>query len=437
MRSVQVLVACALLAQAAADDLGCTITAQSCVNFPQFRSSQFRDAAGEAHLRTASNEAACLKRAEDFHHWCGNDAQHGAQVAVTFNPSETSMIYHPDACEQGWSQYGKHCYKHFWENRNWFEAEALCNRQGGDSHLASIHSKAENQFIFTLSLGLSAWIGYVETEKETFQWSDSSQDDFQNLAKNCTGREHEPDCKPEERASQWYNHYEGSEVATYICKKSARQPVALMRNISAADLLVIDWLELLRAQEQIEAVPSESELVDVDASKPILESCKDVTPQTAGNATIVEDAYTCRDVDMAAHLAEEQAASEVEALKAELAHLRQVAQDARSETSAAIEDKANIEEEYERFRNESDSKLQEMEDQVIAQRVKESEAKELSSLMSTLLSNEGLNITLVSMSLPASSENTSETSSSNCTACEEEAEGMQAFGLPSFSSSFF
>eukprot|EP00971_Amphidinium_carterae_P336808 6473361-Amphidinium_carterae.1 len=47
------------------------------------------------------------------------------------------------------------------------------------------------------------------------------QDDFQNLAKNCTGREHEPDCKPEERASQWYNHYEGSEVV--LCSLDLRR----------------------------------------------------------------------------------------------------------------------------------------------------------------------------------------------------------------------
>jgi len=437
MHAIQFFAACAWLAQAVASDLGCTITAQSCVNFPQFGSSQFRDAAGEVHLRTASNEAACLKRAEDFHFWCGNDAQRGAQVAATYNPTETSMIYSPDACDQGWSQFGKHCYKHFWENRNWFEAEAICNRQGGDSHLASIHSKAENQFIFTLSLGLSAWIGYVETEKESFQWSDSTQDDFQNLAKNCTGREHEPDCQPEEKAQQWYNHYQGHEVATYICKKSARQGIALMPNVSASELLVTDWIELMQSKEQIAAVPAQSELVEVpEDNKSFVESCKeDVASEVASNTTKLEDMFTCRDVDMAAYLAEEQAASQVEALKAEIAQLRQVAKDARSEADAVIEEKAKVEDEYERLRNESSSKLQEMEEEVSAQRLKQAEANELSSLMSSLLSSDlqGMNITMVSMS-PSSPENSSETLSSNCSACDEEA--VQAFGWQPFSSFF-
>ena len=36
-----------------------------------------------------------------------------------------------------------------------------------------------------------------------FEWSDKTEDNFNNWAKNCTGREHEPECAPEEKAQQW------------------------------------------------------------------------------------------------------------------------------------------------------------------------------------------------------------------------------------------
>merc|ERR1719284_1780547 len=84
---------------------GCTITAKVCLNFPEFSRTQFRDNLGETHVETGSNEAACLKRAEDFHHWCGNNASAGAQVAATYNPGQWSQIYHPGSCPMGWSQW--------------------------------------------------------------------------------------------------------------------------------------------------------------------------------------------------------------------------------------------------------------------------------------------------------------------------------------------
>ncbi|CAE7694268.1 rpsB [Symbiodinium microadriaticum] len=226
---------------------GCTITAKLCRNFPEYQQRQFRDDLGESHVGAGSNDAACLKRAEDFHHWCGNGASDDAQVAATYGSDHLSQVYHPGACHPGWSQWDAFCYKHFWEKKTWFEAEAACRQFGEGSHLASIHSRAENRFIYTLTNGLSTWIGYTDLDQDThFQWSDSTQDDFSNFAKNCTGREHEPDCKPEERQQQWYD-WEGNDRGTFVCKRNALLPMALLRNVSARTLISRSWGELLPA----------------------------------------------------------------------------------------------------------------------------------------------------------------------------------------------
>eukprot|EP00931_Biecheleriopsis_adriatica_P004123 TRINITY_DN105838_c0_g1_i1.p1 TRINITY_DN105838_c0_g1~~TRINITY_DN105838_c0_g1_i1.p1 ORF type:complete len:301 (+),score=58.72 TRINITY_DN105838_c0_g1_i1:62-964(+) len=226
---------------------GCTITANVCRNFPEFQKKQFRDDIGENHAGAGGNDAACLKRAEDFHHWCGNGAAHEAQVAATYNSEQLTQVYHPGACQAGWSQWDAFCYKHFWDKKTWFEAEAICRQHGEGSHLASIHSRAENRFIFTLTNGLSAWIGYTDLDQDThYKWSDNTQDDFSNFAKNCTGREHEPDCKPEEKAQQWYD-WEGHDAGTYVCKRNALLPIALLRNVSARIMVEKPWGELVPA----------------------------------------------------------------------------------------------------------------------------------------------------------------------------------------------
>eukprot|EP00933_Yihiella_yeosuensis_P076423 TRINITY_DN8616_c1_g1_i1.p1 TRINITY_DN8616_c1_g1~~TRINITY_DN8616_c1_g1_i1.p1 ORF type:complete len:307 (+),score=56.79 TRINITY_DN8616_c1_g1_i1:46-966(+) len=246
-RPVVLLVAAFLTGScsSAEQESGCTITANQCRNFPEYQRKQFRDTVGEENVGAGKNDAACLKRAQDFHHWCGNDISSGAQVAATFNSLQLSQVYHPGACEKGWSQFDAFCYKHYWDKRTWFEAERLCRDR--DAHLASVHSQAENRFVFTLTQGLSAWIGYTDLDQDThYKWSDDTQDDFSNFAKNCTGREHEPDCKPEERQQQWYD-WEGGDAGTYVCKKNALLPMALLRNVSAADLIQKAWSKLLPA----------------------------------------------------------------------------------------------------------------------------------------------------------------------------------------------
>jgi len=255
-------------------DEGCTITAKVCQNFPEFQRTQFRDILGEEHVQAGSDEAACLKRAEEFHHWCGNSASEGVQVAATYNPQRWSQLYNPGACDKGWSQWDAFCYKFHLEMKTWYEAEKICRDQ--ESHLASVHSRAENRFINNLAHGLKVWIGYTDVDQDThYTWSDNTQDDFTNFAKNCSGRELEPDCQREEVQQQWYKG-KGSDASPFVCKKNALLPMSLLLNTSAQQLTETPWLALsaaagaaqaeaesgaldLKLQELVAAAPTEAQ----------------------------------------------------------------------------------------------------------------------------------------------------------------------------------
>jgi hypothetical protein len=100
----------------------------------------------------------------------------------------------------------------------------------------------------TLTLGLSSWIGYQDIDQDShYEWSDKTEDNFNNWAKNCTGREHEPECAPEERQQQWYD-WEGHDLGTYLCKKPAKKP---------NDLFVTSGAALIRMDLR-SALPSEA-----------------------------------------------------------------------------------------------------------------------------------------------------------------------------------
>eukprot|EP00439_Symbiodinium_sp_Y106_P087540 s2_g76.t2 len=334
--SVQIMariLAIALLLPGTRGD-GCIITAKVCRNFPEFNRTQFRDTLGEEHLGAGTEAAACLRRAEDFHHWCGNGPEPGASVASTFSQEGVSQIYDAGACLPGWSQFDAFCYKFFLDMNTWAEAEATCRDL--NSHLVSIHSRMENSFVHGLAHGLkvlemackvsggsldawprmverlskgsapateeevdpetapitvhllhasgrslpmsvdakntinevkrlirevykregpppgysegsllklvrgtdeeddgrsvlehgiedgdtltiilqesrwqslasNVWIGYTDIDQDTrYTWSDNSQDDFTNFAKNCSGRESEAGCTQPEVQQQWY-----------------------------------------------------------------------------------------------------------------------------------------------------------------------------------------------------------------------------------------
>jgi len=58
-----------------AEQFKCLITAKRCNNYPQFAGKQFPDTHGLNYLGVAEKPSFCLRRAEDFHHWCGNSQE--------------------------------------------------------------------------------------------------------------------------------------------------------------------------------------------------------------------------------------------------------------------------------------------------------------------------------------------------------------------------
>uniref|UniRef100_A0A182C6E5 C-type lectin n=1 Tax=Phalotris mertensi TaxID=1260334 RepID=A0A182C6E5_9SAUR len=93
------------------------------------------------------------------------------------------------SCASGWVQYKSACYKAVKQRYTWTEAEISCQSLTPSSHLASIHSMEENDFIYHLmskpvhySEGQAYWIGAHDSFKEgTFVWTDGSRFDFNSF----------------------------------------------------------------------------------------------------------------------------------------------------------------------------------------------------------------------------------------------------------------
>ena len=76
--------------------------------------------------------------------------------------------------EDGWRAFNSHCYKFFQQQRTWAEAKTHC--EALDSHLVTIHSKDENEFVLSLiaaSGGGDIWMGANDLATDgTWVWVD-------------------------------------------------------------------------------------------------------------------------------------------------------------------------------------------------------------------------------------------------------------------------
>merc|ERR1712039_117219 len=93
-----------------------------------------------------------------------------------------------DQCEDGWSLHGRACYRAVDEEMPWKDAESACvTRFAPGSHLASIHSDDEKEFVASLSGGLK-WIGAQRGccrtvgrpffSADGWSWSDGTATDY-------------------------------------------------------------------------------------------------------------------------------------------------------------------------------------------------------------------------------------------------------------------
>jgi hypothetical protein len=78
-------------------------------------------------------------------------------------------------CPNGWQEFGSHCYLYISQTRTWNNSNNDCISQGGN--LASIQSKAENDFVFNLvpsNVTTPFWVGASDVAKEVIHISFNS-----------------------------------------------------------------------------------------------------------------------------------------------------------------------------------------------------------------------------------------------------------------------
>ncbi|NXG30758.1 PGCA protein, partial [Dromaius novaehollandiae] len=81
-------------------------------------------------------------------------------------------------CEEGWTKFQGHCYRHFEERETWVDAETRCREH--QAHLSSIITPEEQDFVNNHAQDYQ-WIGLSDrTVENDFRWSDGHSLQFEN-----------------------------------------------------------------------------------------------------------------------------------------------------------------------------------------------------------------------------------------------------------------
>ncbi|KAI5085481.1 neurocan core protein [Silurus meridionalis] len=87
-----------------------------------------------------------------------------------------------EGCDHSWRKFHGHCYRYFIHRLNWEDAEKDCRAHNG--HLASIHTREEQDFINSMSHE-NTWIGLNDrTVEEDFHWTDNMDLQYENWREN-------------------------------------------------------------------------------------------------------------------------------------------------------------------------------------------------------------------------------------------------------------
>lgn len=217
----------------------CTIHTIMCANHSEFTGKQFAD---EAHVQA---EHVCYRRANSFNEWCKNPPGDEITVTASFSTTGKTQFFSPNACDPGWILFDDSCYLYNMEYMNWTSANKFCASHS--SALVSIHSPLENDFLHSLTGGLSTWIGFADVRTdpnavEDYRWIDNSQVDYRNWNTS--------DSPETDKGKEWHE-WDNRDPAPCICKKpSLNRQVGIRASITSAIPIPVAQPEETRAFDE-------------------------------------------------------------------------------------------------------------------------------------------------------------------------------------------
>lgn len=151
---------------------------------------------------------------------CMNKKTDSVTVSATFGPNGNTQSFSPNACDPAWVLFQDSCYFFHSDKAIWSEANRVCS--SSKATLASVHSDLENDFLYSLTGGISTWIGFTDVKKDAanvddYRWTDNTQVDYRNWSE--PGSSH-----PEKEWHEWDNR----DPAPFICKKASNSPTRVL-----------------------------------------------------------------------------------------------------------------------------------------------------------------------------------------------------------------